>query len=420
MRAKGDIFERAHARRLPPPQGHRRDLTSEAVNDMLTKGRSISSSRHYQHNPALRCCAAASVYCGPRRSRTRVANVMAFKTDEMTEAFHLHRRLYEYSEAAIPTFKPVPIDSFHGWRHMYGRTRIIPFDLSKDLRCTYPATTPNLLASFLRILAGEELQTHALATSQVFVVVRGHGYSDTEFGRIHWKQHDVFVLPATTQSITHHADDDSLQDFGPALYWVTDEPLVKYLGVMPDDPAFKPTFFGGKELRQALRDMKDKATAQGLDRIGLLLATEATAKTTRTLTHSLCAMYELLPGHTDQVPYKHGSVDAPLVVHMFAGTADCFTLLAKEIDDKGQLKDPLKLLWTNRGSLLVPPGWWHSHHNQGKEDAWLMSVQDAALYIYERTLGLTTGVKQDMKKMNKVCRLLEPSEKNIIDFIEDP
>lgn len=38
MRAKGDIFERAHARRLPPPQGHRRDLTSEAVNDMLTKG----------------------------------------------------------------------------------------------------------------------------------------------------------------------------------------------------------------------------------------------------------------------------------------------------------------------------------------------------------------------------------------------
>lgn len=56
-----------------------------------------------------------------------------------------------------------------------------------------------------------------------------------------------------------------------------------------------------QELRQALRDMKDKATAQGLDRIGLLLATEATAKTTRTLTHSLCAMYELLPGHTDQV-----------------------------------------------------------------------------------------------------------------------
>lgn len=70
--------------------------------------------------------------------------------------------------------------------------------------------------------------------------------------------------------------------------------------------------------------------------------------------------------------------------------------------------------------LLLLPGWWHSHHNQGKEDAWLMSVQDAALYIYERTLGLTTGVKQDMKKMNKVCRLLEPSEKNIIDFIEDP
>lgn len=32
------------------------------------------------------------------------------------------------------------------------------------------------------------------------------------------------------------------------------------------------------------------------------------------------------------------------------------------------------------GSFVTPPGWWHSHHNDSAEDAWVLPMQDAGLY----------------------------------------
>lgn len=43
---------------------------------------------------------------------------------------------------------------------------MIPFDLSKEIGVDYQATSPNLLASYLRIKPGEKLRTSATATSQ--------------------------------------------------------------------------------------------------------------------------------------------------------------------------------------------------------------------------------------------------------------
>jgi len=39
--------------------------------------------------------------------------------------------------------------------HEEGPTRIIPFDLSEQLRCPSPATSPALCANFIRVLGGE-------------------------------------------------------------------------------------------------------------------------------------------------------------------------------------------------------------------------------------------------------------------------
>jgi hypothetical protein len=40
--------------------------------------------------------------------------------------------------------------------------------------------------------------------------------------------------------------------------------------------------------------------------------------------------------------------------------------------------------------LLVPlqPGWWHSHHNESDEVAWVLPMQDAGLYTHQRTLDI--------------------------------
>jgi hypothetical protein len=59
--------------------------------------------------------------------------------------------------------------------HKNGPTRIIPFDLSKLMHVEYPASSPNLLASFLRINLTEKLDAVAFAKSQAFYVIRGSG-----------------------------------------------------------------------------------------------------------------------------------------------------------------------------------------------------------------------------------------------------
>ena len=72
------------------------------------------------------------------------------------------------------------------------------------LRCPqveYTATSPNLLAAFIRVVTGESLQSTALATSQAFYVIRGTGSSESEFGVTEWAEGDLFVLPTTEKPV---------------------------------------------------------------------------------------------------------------------------------------------------------------------------------------------------------------------------
>ena len=45
------------------------------------------------------------------------------------------------------------------------------------------------------------------------------------------------------EKITHHASKESTEHGGAAFYWVTDEPLCKYLGVAPTEEKFEPAHF---------------------------------------------------------------------------------------------------------------------------------------------------------------------------------
>jgi len=65
-------------------------------------------------------------------------------------------QFFEYSKAANPIgsglTSKVPLADFPHHLHEEGPTRIIPFDLSEQLRCPGPATSPALCANFIRIL----------------------------------------------------------------------------------------------------------------------------------------------------------------------------------------------------------------------------------------------------------------------------
>jgi hypothetical protein len=89
---------------------------------------------------------------------------------------------YEHTKAADPigsgAISKIPVAEFGRELHETGGTRIIPLDISDQLGCQGPATSPSLCANFLRILAGEELSTNFNATSQIFYVMGGSGRTD--------------------------------------------------------------------------------------------------------------------------------------------------------------------------------------------------------------------------------------------------
>ncbi|OIO73295.1 MAG: hypothetical protein AUJ57_04655 [Zetaproteobacteria bacterium CG1_02_53_45] len=284
---------------------------------------------------------------------------------------------WEYSAAATPDLNEVPIQPFPASLHEQGETRVIALDLSKELETPYLATSPNLLASYIRICANESIRTSVAATSEVYFVLRGAGRTETAAGTIIWQQGDAFTLPCN-QGVTHFADEDS------ALYWTHDGPLLQYMGVAPNRAMFKPAFYSKAYMCDAVEKLREPALREKRNRIGIILGNHDTAKT-RTMTHTMWSLFNLLPKGEVQKPHRHQSVALDLAV--FSGP-DTYTLIGKKVDEQGNIINPVKAMWATNTVFVTPPGWWHSHHNESDQDAYVFPVQDAGLHTYMRTLDI--------------------------------
>ncbi len=284
---------------------------------------------------------------------------------------------WEYSAAATPDLNDVPIQPFPASLHEQGETRVIALDLSKELGTAYLATAPNLLASYIRINPGESIRTAVAATSEVFFVMRGSGRTETEEGTIVWKQGDAFTLPCN-QGLEHFADEDS------ALYWSHDAPLLQYLGVLPTKAQFKPAFYSKAYMHVEVEQLREIALREKRNRIGIILGNAACTKT-KTMTHTMWSLFNLLPAGEVQKPHRHQSVALDLAV--FSGP-DTYTLIGKAVDGNGDIINPVKAMWATNTVFVTPPGWWHSHHNESDQDGYVFPVQDAGLHTYMRTLDI--------------------------------
>ena len=99
---------------------------------------------------------------------TRSASQKSHVYPSDNESWAAQTEIFEYTSAANPRMAPVPVLGLKSSEHRSGASRVVNLDLSKELEIDgYPATSPNLLASFLRICEGEELTTGSCATSQV-------------------------------------------------------------------------------------------------------------------------------------------------------------------------------------------------------------------------------------------------------------
>lgn len=307
--------------------------------------------------------------------------------------------MYEYTSNANPPMAEVPVRVFPPTLHQEGPTRVIPLDLQKELHLEYPATAPNLLASFVRIKPGEHLDSGVeWATSQSFYVIRGNGTSMTRAGRIEWMEGDLFTLPylgddspavcATGHQCIIHECFAEPKFGGCALYWVHDEPLLRYLGVRPvDKRRFEPALYPGRVMREAVDSISPTTpTGEARNRRGILLSNPASPQT-KTLTPTMWSLLNSIDGGATQKPHKHNSVALDLAVS--SGEAGkVYSLLGRALDAEGKIVDPMRAEWQSGGVFVTPPGWWHSHHNDGSETAWVLPIQDAGLYTHQRTLDI--------------------------------
>ena len=291
-------------------------------------------------------------------------------------------RFFEYSRAANPIAagytSAVPMERFGARLHKGGGTRIVPLDLSAALGIADgPATSPALCASFIHIRDGEKVATAPRATSELYYVLRGSGFSAVNGELVQWTEGDVLTLPAGARS-THHASADT------AMYWVTDEPLLRYLGVTPSEAKFRATKYEGTRSRAELDKVANAPHATERNRISVLMA-NANQTQTLTVTHTLWAMLGLLPVGEVQRPHRHQSVALDLIIDCRPG---CYTLVGANLDGQGEIVNPTRVDWEAGGAFVTPPGLWHAHHNESGADAHLLPIQDAGLQTYLRSLDI--------------------------------
>ena len=282
---------------------------------------------------------------------------------------------YEFSAGVAPKLSAIPCVTFGAELHQQGVTKIVPLDLSRQLQSIAPATSPVISAYFLSIRPQEGLKTSSSATAQLFYVIRGKGKTESEYGTIEWSKGDLFTLPSCDRAI-HFASEDT------AIYWVTDEALVNYLGVRATKPRFQPCLYPGDRLIAEIKEIAQEPGASKRNRIGVILGNKST-QLTRSLTHTLWALMVYLPGNTEQKPHRHNSVALDLIID---APESAYTLVGKSLDKEGNIVNGERVYWKSGSVFVTPPGLWHSHHNDCDQDAIILPVQDAGFQSYMRTL----------------------------------
>jgi len=300
-------------------------------------------------------------------------------------------RYFEYSKAANPIgsgYAPqVPITRFGPETYMDQPTGIVPLDLSTDLGIsTGAATSPALLANFVRIRAGEQIDSSPNATSQLYYVLYGRGFAAVNGRLVQWEKGDFLTLPAGARSV-FYADADA------ALYWVHDEPLLRYLGAEAREPRFAATKFRRADAVAKLEEIASRPGANEKSRVSVLLA-NADQEQTLTITHVLWAMFGVLPANQEQRPHRHQSVALDLILD--APPTGCYTLLGTRLDERGDIVNPIRVDWQAGGAFTTPPGMWHAHFNETDQPAHLIPVQDAGLQTYLRSLDIKFTQRRDL------------------------
>ena len=303
--------------------------------------------------------------------------------------------VYEYEKNVNPRLTHVPFYEKNIGECNYGINII---DFSDVFNVSYKSTTPNLLASFIRLEGSNSIElnnndfnneiSEFNATSHLFYIINGKAsihIEDNEKQNTektianHVSSGDILITPCFSSIKIQNLGEEELQ-----IYYINDSPLVNYLGTKAEKKIFKTAVYSNDFLVQRLEELSNPKN----NRKGILLSNKDTEKLgTNTITPVLWALYNELPPKVTQKPHKHNSVALDFCVKC-SDSANIYTLIGDELDEHGHIVNPQKVHWKEGAMFITPPGLWHSHNNDGDTCAYILPIQDAGLLLYQRILGI--------------------------------
>jgi gentisate 1,2-dioxygenase len=266
-------------------------------------------------------------------------------------------------------------------------TGIHPMDQSAAIGCRFPATTPMVLARYLRINPGEVLSTRFRASGEIHYVIQGKGVIDQgsgkqEFGtgqggtgqdgtRIAVSAGDVIVLPGGIE-VTHGASED-----GALVLWsVTNEPMLAFENMAPPEAGearIEPVHYTAAEIDRQIATLTAMPMAAEQAGVALIFSSERTADSKNAMPSLTLALNTLEAG-ARQRAHVHNAAAITLAIQ----GEGCFSMIDGE-----------KISWSPFATMVTPPAEVHSHHNAGPSLARFLIVQDGGLHYHARTMGFT-------------------------------
>jgi gentisate 1,2-dioxygenase len=246
-------------------------------------------------------------------------------------------------------------------------TGLVALDRSSSLGVVWPATTPMMLARYIRLRAGEALRACFACGGAIHVVLAGSGEWLAGDDHFAWQRGDVFILPGGIDS-TYRAASDSV------VYCVTNEPLYAFeamaVGAASQvEPVLYPAARIAAEIdRLASKIMLPATPGRAFNLSSAALAAERTALRSLTGTFNL-----VMPGER-QRSHRHCATALVLVLQ---GGGCRSTIGGTRFD------------WQADTVILTPPLDAHSHENPGDEPALAFIVQDGAWHYYARTMDFS-------------------------------
>ncbi|MDQ2801821.1 MAG: hypothetical protein M3Y41_03690 [Pseudomonadota bacterium] len=301
-----------------------------------------------------------------------IAEMPAQRASDLTTNAETRGRFFNTGNAFNMKLPPVPDRSFVAEPRQAldpaTPTGLISCDISAELNCAFPATTPLVLAQYAKIRSGETLATDFVASGVIAYVIQGSGTTRCGTERLAWDEGDLFILPGGVPA-THEAGQTD------AVLWiVTNEPQLAFEKLRPPAPGEAPAevvHYRAAEIARQIALIYDVGRNEEIAGSALIFSADR-QEATRNILPTLTVAMNSLHGGVVQRPHRHNAVAVALIIK----GDRCFSVI------DGRRKD-----WAPWATTITPPVSVHSHHNGGNEQALFLIVQDGGIYYHTRTMG---------------------------------